>query len=411
MKIYNNDENFNIHNEYNKNENNRNSPFNFNFKTLKQKKNFSRFGAFFLLILLSTFSYTLGKYSLLDKKNVKIEALGGQNQNCSSSSSICSCSQNSLSTVEVAKKVGPCVVGITTKHIKDMGIWGKAESEGLGSGIIMSKDGYIVTNNHVVEKSDAISVILNTGGKEYPAKIVGRDEKTDLAVIKITPDCELKTAEFGNSATIEVGELAIAIGNPLGLELTGTVTSGIVSAVNRELRIGERTFQLIQTDAAINGGNSGGPLINQKGEVIGINTVKISRANEVEGIGFAIPINTVKAVVADLIEHGYVKGRPVLGIMVRNINDAIAKQQNWPVGIQVMDVVAGSAAENASIKRGDIITKCNNENVTTSDELNNIKDKMTPGDKITLTVYKYETSKFETVTVKLMEEKNVVGKK
>ena len=226
-----------------------------------------------------------------------------------------------LTTADVAAKVGPTVVGIVNKGVA-VNMFIQQETTSTGSGVIISQDGYIVTNYHVIENSRSLSVILNTG-EELEAKVIGFDERSDLAVIKIEKN-GLTYANFGDSSQVMVGEVAIAIGNPLGTELMGTVTQGIISAVNRTVTIDNKTLTLIQTDAAINNGNSGGALVNSYGEVIGINSVKMA-ATGVEGIGFAIPSNTVKTVVDDVISYGYVRGRLILGVYGTNITEKLSK--------------------------------------------------------------------------------------
>ncbi len=307
-----------------------------------------------------------------------------------------------LSTTEIAKVVGPAVVGITSITQGQMSIFGNiGQSTSSGSGIILSGDGYIVTNNHVVEGVTSIQVTLNTG-TEYEAKIVGTDVQTDLAVIKIEPKEELTVATLGDSSSIEVGERVVAIGNPMGLEFFGSVTQGIVSAVNRSINVDNRTMNLIQTDAAINSGNSGGALINAYGEVIGINSVKVATSG-VEGMGFAIPISEASPIISDLLEHGYVKGRPVIGISYRDVTAYMAQAYSWPQGVQVMGVTADSPRA-AGLTQGDIIVSVNGQKITSGEELNKIKDKHKPGDKLTFEVYKYATGRTETVTVTLEEQ-------
>ncbi len=309
-----------------------------------------------------------------------------------------------LSTVEISKKVGPAVVGITSTIQSMMSIFNTATvSEGTGSGIIISSDGYIVTNNHVIDGASSVKVTLNTGG-EYEAKIIGTDSKTDLAVLKINPDEKLTVAELGDSSAIEVGERAVAIGNPLGMEFFGSTTQGIISAINRKITVDNRTLSVIQTDAAINEGNSGGALVNAYGQVIGINAVKIS-SSTIEGMGFAIPISEAKPVLEDLIKYGYVKGRPVIGISSRDVTEYMANRQGWPVGVQVMAAQVGSGAEIAGLDQGDIITKADGKAVRTTDELNKIKDSHKPGEVLKLEVWKYETGLTKSVSVKLTEER------
>ena len=307
-----------------------------------------------------------------------------------------------LETTEIAKKVGPSVVGITSVVQGQMSFFGGyTESSADGSGIILSKDGYIVTNNHVVANSSSVVVTLNTG-TEYEAKLVGADEQTDLAVIKIEPKEELTVAVLGDSSKIEVGERVVAIGNPMGLEFFGSVTQGIVSAVNRSINIENRTMNLIQTDAAINSGNSGGALINAYGEVIGINSVKVASSG-IEGMSFAIPISEASPIISDLLEHGYVKGRPVIGIGTRDVTEYMAQMYSWPQGVQVMSVNS-ETARNAGLQQGDIILSVNGKKIATTEELNEEKDKHKPGDTLELEVYKYENGKTETVKVELSEQ-------
>ena len=260
----------------------------------------------------------------------------------------------------------------------------RPQQSGSGSGIILTEDGYIATNNHVIEDATAISVITNTG-EEYNARIIGTDAKTDLAVIKVEAT-GLNAAILGDSSTCQVGELAVAIGNPLGQELAGTVTVGVVSAVNRSIESSDGTkMTLLQTDAAINPGNSGGALVNAYGEVIGINSMKFS-GDGVEGIGFAIPANDAKPVLADLISDGYVKGRPLIGISVRQISDEIAEVNNLPKGLYVAEVSAGGAADKAGIKKGDVITAVDGKTVSTTQEINEIRDMHKVGDTLVFDV-------------------------
>ena len=307
-----------------------------------------------------------------------------------------------MATTEIAKKVGPAVVGIRSTMQQQTGFFGStSQAQAEGSGIILSEDGYIATNNHVVDGATAVSVILNTG-TELEAKIVGKDEQTDLAVIKIEPTEQLTVATIGDSTNLEVGERVVAIGNPMGLEFFGSVTEGIVSAVNRKITVDNRTMSLIQTDAAINSGNSGGALINRFGEVIGINSVKVS-SEGVEGMGFAIPSAEAKPIISDLLQYGYVKGRPVIGISTREVTEYMARAYSWPQGVQVMEVT-GDSAKNAGLQQGDIITEVEGEKITDSDKLNEIKNKHNPGDKLKMTVYKYSTGRTETVEVTLSEQ-------
>lgn len=307
-----------------------------------------------------------------------------------------------MDTTEIAKKVGPAVVGITSTVQGQMSIFGGVQqAQSQGSGIVLSADGYIATNNHVIENATAVKVTLNTG-TEYDAKIIGADAETDLAIIKIEPTEELTVAVLGDSSALEVGERVVAIGNPMGLEFFGSVTQGIVSAKNRTITVDNRTMTLIQTDAAINSGNSGGALINAQGEVIGINSVKVSY-DGVEGMGFAIPISEAKPIISDLLEHGYVKGRPVIGISTRDVTEYMAARYSWPQGVQVMEVSSQSAL-SAGLQQGDIITSVDGQKVKNGDELNKIKEQHMPGDVLKLEVYKYDTGLNKTVEITLSEQ-------
>lgn len=309
--------------------------------------------------------------------------------------------KTALSVTEISKQVGPAVVGIINRAQVNSFL-NQTVDQGSGSGIIISADGYIVTNNHVVEGASQVKVILSNQ-QEYDAKLVGKDEKTDLAVIKIEAT-DLPTAVLGNSSGVQVGELAVAIGNPLGQELAGSLTTGIISAVNRTITVDNQQFTLLQTDAAINPGNSGGALVNAYGEVIGINSVKMA-ADGVEGLGFAIPSDIAKPVISDLIEYGYVQGRPVIGISGRDITSDMSRYYRYPEGVYVIEVSPFSGAESAGIKAGDVIVKCNGTAVTSVNELNEIRDQHQVGDTLTLTINRNGTE--TDVAVTLTEDKPV----
>lgn len=312
-----------------------------------------------------------------------------------------------LTTAEVAKLVGPAVVGVVSEVEVQNYFWGtNGVSQSSGSGIIFLKEGntyYIMTNNHVISGANKVSIQIAGASETVEGQLVGADENTDLAVIKITSKDDLTVAKLGDSNSLQVGERAIAIGNPLGMEFFGTTTQGIISAVNRSVKVSENlTMNYIQTDAAINSGNSGGALVNAYGEVIGVNSAKISDSS-VEGMGFAIPISEAKVVVEDLVKYGYVKGRPVIGITTVDVTASIAKRYGWPEGVWVNSVVSGSGAEEAGLKRGDIITSANGKDITSVNELNEIKNKMKPGDKLKLKVYR-ENSNTIDITVTLSED-------
>jgi serine protease Do len=296
----------------------------------------------------------------------------------------------------IAKKVGPSIVGIRTTSETPRFWFGDSTGQSVaeGSGIIISTDGYIMTNYHVVENADpkltgsdrtTLDVLL-PDKRQAKAKFIGGDRHNDLAVIKIDLK-NLPVAVLGDSSHLEVGELAVAIGNPLGLEFQGSVTAGVISALNRTVTVEEKTLNLIQTDAAINPGNSGGALVNSQGQVIGINTVKIALAG-VEGLGFAIPINEAKPIVDQLIMFGYVKGRPLIGISGKDITEAISRYYHLPLGIYIMETAPGSAADKAGIRKGDIVVTMAGQEVHSLNDLDNIKKKYKAGDTVKITVYR-----------------------
>ena len=262
-----------------------------------------------------------------------------------------------------------------------------------GSGVIISKEGYVVTNNHVIKHADEIDVILNNK-KSYKAKVIGRDEAIDLALLKIESDEEFSAMPYGNSDDIEIGEWVLAIGNPFNLN--STVTAGIVSAKARSLGMSSRTSleAFIQTDAAVNPGNSGGALVNTKGELIGINTAIASRTGSYVGYSFAIPVNIVKKVISDLIEYGEVQ-RAVIGVSIYEINAETAEKLGIEEleGVYIKDVNYGGAAEDAGIEEGDVITKIDNAKIRNSSELYEKLGIHRPGDKIKVTVVRGKSTK------------------
>jgi len=285
-----------------------------------------------------------------------------------------------LSLQEIYRRCIGSVVSIVTVTPS-----GKAS----GTGIIMSEDGYVITNHHVIESAQAVSV-LTSDNQEYAASVVGSDETSDLAVLKVEAE-GLQAAEFGDSSVLQVGDSVAAIGDPLGTALRGTMTDGIISAINRDLTVNDRTMSLIQTNAALNNGNSGGPLINCYGQVIGINTMKMSNfyslSATVEGIGFAIPIDTAKPIIDELIEKGYVSGRPAIGIDGETLPATYRIYYRLPQGIYVTRVYRNSDAAAKGISEGDIITAINGVSVTTMEQLNRVKNQFTAGQTITLTIY------------------------
>jgi serine protease Do len=278
---------------------------------------------------------------------------------------------------------------------------------GTGTGIIVSEDGYIVTNYHVVEGARTITVILSSG-VEYPAQIVGSDRISDLAVVKIKAT-GLQPAEFGDSEMMEHGDPVAAIGNPLGIDLRNTITTGVISGVNRDITLedaaGDITMTVLQTNCAVNPGNSGGPLLNQYGQVIGIISSKImgGTTRSVEGLGFAIPSSTAVPLMLQLIEDGYIKGRPAIGIIVdTSYNPLVADFYGLPAGVRVTGVNEHSDAFARGLQANDIITHINGAAVQSIGEVNDIKNQFTAGDTLRFTVHRLGETL--TMDVKLMEE-------
>ena len=325
-------------------------------------------------------------------------------------SNLVSLSNYSETGISVANKVLPSIVGIKVAYpvnsifYRNMGSNNTTEAE--GSGIIISEDGYILTNNHIVNSSSSsyyyelgkaskVSVYLYNDSTEYEAKIIGTDEQTDLAVIKIEKS-GLTAAELGDSDTVQVGEFSMAIGNPLGMQ--SSVTAGMISAVNRDVTDSDgKTYKLIQTDAAINSGNSGGALVNSNGQVIGVNTLKLSGTG-IEGMGFAIPINNTKDIYTQLIQYNKVK-RPYIGIRGIDLTEELAKSNNLVVGIYVQSVEDFSAAQKADIRNGDVIIEADGQKITKMNELNEIKNKHQIGDELKIKINRNGDEKEITVTL------------
>ena len=273
-----------------------------------------------------------------------------------------------------------------------------------GTGVVLSANGYLVTNYHVIRQALAINVTL-TDERELRATLVGEDPVSDLAVLRVDAE-DLTPAQFGDSDGVRVGDSVVAIGDPLGVELRGTMTDGIVSAISRDVQVDGRVMNLIQTNAALNSGNSGGPLINRFGQVIGINTMKIGTfadSSGVEGLGFAIPSATVKEIVNQLLSQGYVSGRPWLGIEVESYSTFYQRFYRVPKGVYVTDVQAGSPAEAADLRIGDIILAADGSAVTDMDALNTQLYTHAPGDSMTFSVYRNGRQGEVTVT---LEEKH-----
>lgn len=326
-----------------------------------------------------------------------------------------------LSSEEIVEKVLPSVVGIESEFtVQNLsggyyyGFGGNAPSSSsasaTGTGVIITEDGYIVTNAHVIYDSqygaglsEKISVLVNDG-ERYDAEVIGYDTDCDLAVLKIKAN-GLVPAEFGDSDSLKLGESVTAIGNPLGFDLMNTVTGGMVSGLNRQITINDKEMILLQTDAAINSGNSGGPLINKYGQVIGINSSKMSASysdTSIEGIGFAIPSNEVSRIVDDLMEFGYVTGKPRLGISCQDVTENVSRMYDLPLGVYIIEVSRDSAAEKAGLEQGDVITAVDGEEITSYSQLNTKKNLHKAGDEIEITYVR----KGEEMTAKVVLDEN-----
>lgn len=399
-----------------------------NFNNYSSNSSAKSNGSFFKTIFIPFVSGILGCSLVIGTcfgvPTIKEKILGNGSsiQTSTPSSNVGTVSQVNLTNysdtaVFAANKILPSIVGIEIQYTVTSSFFmfggpSTSTASASGSGIIISEDGYILTNNHVVDTSSsstssysyydisqATSVKVRLYGDTettYDAKIVGKDSKTDLAVLKIEKT-GLTAAEFANSDEVKIGEFAMAIGNPLGLG--SSITCGVVSAVNREVSSDGTTYKCIQTDAAINSGNSGGALVNSEGKVIGVNTLKLSGTG-VEGIGFAIPINSTLNVTNDLINHQKVL-RPYIGLSTIDLTEDLAKANNLVVGVYVKYVDDFSAGEKAGIKPGDVIIKADGKTVKTNAELNEIRDTHKIGDEMTITVNRNGSEK--ELTVKLQE--------
>ena len=316
---------------------------------------------------LSAIGYGPGKAHNYTVNQVKTEA---------PATSVANANAEEMTTPQVIQNVLPSVVGVNVETM--MGA-------GSGSGIIFSDDGYIVTNQHVIDGAMSVKVKLSDA-TEYDATIVGQDARTDLAVLKINAQ-NLPAATIGDSDQLVQGEGVLVIGNPLGETLSGSTTQGIISALGREIEIDGKIMHYIQTDAAINPGNSGGALVNQAGQVVGVTSAKISETSA-EGLGFAIPINEAIPVIEDLINNGYVTGRPMIGISGENVSQQVSMIYGLPVGVYVRYVDPQSGAAAGGVQQGDVITALNDTEVQTLAELNNVRDNYKAGETVTLTVYR-----------------------
>lgn len=362
-------------------------------KKEREKKPVTR-GAIAVILVISVFSSMLlgfgGGYlaSTVFSDNSSASDSSGKSSGSGNVSPSYASSTASLTTKEIVEQSADAVVEITTESVVTGSFSQQYIQSGAGSGVIVSTDGYIVTNYHVIEGASNITVTLRDKTEYTDVKIVGTYASGDIALLKITPKGELTSVTMGDSSKLAVGDYAVAIGNPLG-QLGGSVTDGIISALDRELTIDDETYNLLQTNAEISPGNSGGGLFNGNGELIGIVNAK-SSAQSAEGIGFAIPINDVVAVISDLKQYGYVKGQVDLGLSLTDVNSTA---QLWmydtnQTGVYVTSVNSGSNAAKAGFKVGDIITAVNDTEVSSTSELKAAIKKLSVGDKVTFTVYR-----------------------
>lgn len=363
-------------------------------KPKKQRKPISRGGIAIALAVTMVFSCGLGFGGGYFANKVNTSTSGSLNITKTSNSgttTTASSTSKANSTSEIVKKTADSVVEISTESVVTGSFAQQYVQQGAGSGVIISQDGYILTNNHVINGANSVKVRLRDG-TEYDATIIGSDSDNDIALLKVSAT-GLSPATFGDSNSLAVGDYVVAIGNPLG-ELGGTVTDGIISALARKVTIEDTQMTLLQTNAQVNPGNSGGGLFNANGELVGIVNAKQS-ATEVEGIAFAIPINNVLDILSDLKEYGYVTGKVDLGI---DFTDITSDETAFYYGVNqtgcyVLSVDSGSNAEKAGVTRGDLVTKVNDTDVSTSEDITTALEKAEVGDTVTFTVSRRGTSK------------------
>ncbi len=367
----------------------------------REKKSSSKVLMVIVVALIGGLIGGLFTYVALDHK---IDELTGNSASKSGTTKSYEFSSVENPVVAIAENVGPSIIGVKVNYVSQDLFGALSEEDDEGSGIIYKEDGYIITNYHVIESAIGNStakvvVTFPNSDEEIEAKIIGGDKTTDLAVIKIEKS-GLTAAKIGKSSDLKVGELAVAIGNPLGQEFAGSVTVGYISALNRKITTDGRTYKLIQTDAAINPGNSGGALVNSAGEVIGINTVKIG-ATAVEGLGFAIPTDDAITIIDELMSKGKIE-RPYIGIGGIDIDEATAKRNNLTTGIYVAQVYANSPASQAGLQKGDIIVGVDGQEIKEMEKLNEYKNTKKIGDKIKIKIIR--TSKEQEIEVTLASD-------
>ena len=355
--------------------------------------------------------YTVSRVPSSDNESVSTSTNSNNILTTSSPATVNRLNTGALSTAEIAAKNENSIVEISISTTASSSFFGEYTTTGSGSGVIISTDGYILTNNHVISSANDITVRLHDG-TEYKATVVGSDSRADVGIIKVEAS-NLTPVTIGDSSALVVGETAVVIGNPLG-QLGGTVTDGIISALEREISIDGTTMNLIQTNAAINPGNSGGGLFNSKGELVGIVVAK-SSGLDIEGLGFAIPINDVKDVISDILDLGYVSGRPFLGVSLTNSKQSqVPSNSIWgyiygqnmtttSYGAYVSDVIEGSAADKAGIKVDDQIISINNEMISSASDVTNAIAEYEIGDEVEIGIVR--DNKMLTLKATLQEYK------
>ena len=363
-------------------------------KEHSKKKGMSRSSVAVVLILSIVFSALFGVgggivgYQFMRKNGLISQNPDTGSDGININSTPIELSEESYNRATVVQNVYSSVVEITTSSVSTSIFMPQQVLSGAGSGVIITKDGYIVTNHHVVDGASQIKVTL-ANGENHEAKLVASDAETDLAVIKIEAD-SLNAAIFGNSSQLVVGQTVIAIGNPLG-SLGGTVTEGIISALDREITIEKESMTLLQISAAVNPGNSGGGLFDEKGNLIGIVNAKVSTdssGDPIEGLGFAIPADIVQEITGELIDHGYVSGRVVLGVTLINIADerTAMMYRVSKTGIYILRVESGSNASNAGLRSGDYLASINGKKIQSTSDVDEILESISPGDTLSITI-------------------------
>lgn len=368
-------------------------------KVMKPKKPASKGFVAAMLIFSILCSAVLGFGGGYFANNLKTSNNGGININKVEASNTSSSGKTTANTTsEIVKKTADSVVEIATEGIKTGSFAQQYVVQGAGSGVIISEDGYIITNHHVIDGASNVTVTLRDGQTSYTAAVIGSDQDNDIALLKVDAT-GLTPATFGDSSTLAVGDYVVAIGNPLG-ELGGTVTDGIISALARDVTIEGQNMTLLQTNAQISPGNSGGGLFNANGELVGIVNAKDS-ATEVEGIAFAIPVNNVLDIIDDLKSYGYVTGKIDLGMQFTDItsSDSAFYYGVNKTGCYVLSVTKGSNAEEAGFRTGDLITNVNGTSVSSSADIEKALENAKVGDKVKFTVYRNGSTKELTLTL------------